>query len=364
MPIIEISGTQLLAQTRSSFGLPDSSDALIDEQFLVALVRRAAGILCPCSASTLACSISDSLNGLTQDPGELMTRIEEIVDQLVVIGDLLELNQVTTDDAAVKGTWLFAAPPAFIPRPAPNRVYLVGIASDDTAPLSAPLMARVRHQGALRVLNAELGEDLPELLLEYGLVQLSEQSWLKLPRSEPASALRDRMERQLREQSQSGEVTDLLILDGSRSALYYRGRWIAPKKQSGLFVARRPQAFGAPVWGFALLETGALTRFLDFPLRNSKWRGCDGAWYLQMAIDHCAGTPQQYRRRPMTGGTVFDFFSPLPLWAERRLRVIGHRVDADQCLFSFMVPDAEVAAENEFLRNRLWLECQDDLEGN
>lgn len=360
MSIIEISGTQLLAQTRSDLGLPESSTLLIDEPLVAALVRRAAGILCPCSASTLVYSILDSLNWLSQDPEELANRIEEMVDQLVVLGDLLELHQVTTDDAAVKGTWLFAAPPAFIARPADKGVYLVGIVADATAPLSAPLMARITHQGSLRMLAPEIGEDLPELLRENGLVQLSEQSWLKLPRSEAASSLRDRMERQLQEQSASGEVADLLILDSSRDPLYYRGRWTAPKKQSGLFVARRPQAFGANIWGFALLETGALARFLDFPLRNSKWRGCDSAWHLQMAVDRCRGTPQQYRRRPVGDGIVFDFFSPLPLWAERRLRIIGHRVDAHQCLFSYMVPDGEVDTEDEFLRDRLWLARQDD----
>ncbi len=33
------------------------------------------------------------------------------------------------------------------------------------------------------------------------------------------------------------------------------------------------------------------------PDKKKRWRGCDVAWHLQMAIDHCNHTPQVYRRR-------------------------------------------------------------------
>ena len=364
MAIVEIAANELLAKTRASFGLPPSPAHPIDEPLLASLLRRAAGILCPCSASTLTSSIVDSLEGLTQDSVALRADVETVLEKLVVYGDLLELHQVTTDDPSVKGTWLFAAPPAFILRAAGASAFIIGIAADDAAPLPEALRMRIRCEGVLRVLTREPSESLSEQLREYGLVELSEQSWLKLPKPETATALRERMERQLLEQTASGEVSELLVLDSSRNSRFYRGRWITPKHESGIFVARRPQAYGADLWGLAQLASGGLVRFLDLPPKNSKWRGCDCAWHLQMAIDHCRGAPQQYRQRRSGDGVIFDFFSPLPIWAERRLSMIGRRSDAWHCLFSYWVSDRDVDAENLFLRERLWLARQDKEEGD
>jgi hypothetical protein len=355
MAIIEISGKVLLAKTRRALRLPDNHAGAIDPPLVASLLRRAAGILCPCSASTLASSIVDSLQGIAPDVAALQLEVETAIEALIVSGDLLELSQVATDDPAVKGTWLFAAPPAFVRRSGSTSVFLVGIASDDASPLPETLKTRIRHEGMLRVLAPDSTEDLPRMLRDCGLAQLSEQSWLKMPKAEAAAALKERFERQLAEQLRSGEIADLLVLDGSRSPLYYKGRWISPRKDSGTFVARRPQAYGADLWGFARLSGGEVAQFLDLPLKHSKWRGCDTAWHLQMAIDHCRGTPQQYRLRTASAGAIFDFFSPLPLWAERRLGVIGRRVDPLQCLYSYWIPESESSAEESFLRERLWL---------
>ena len=124
---------------------------------------------------------------------------------------------------------------------------------------------------------------------------------------------------------------------------------------SGCFVARRPQAYGAHIWGFALLTGGELERFLDFPLKGRKERGSDCAWHLQMAIDHGLGVPQKYRKRSADGGALFDFFSPIPLWAERRLSILGRTAQRERCLFSYFIPEAELEAEEQFLQKHLWL---------
>ena len=360
MAILELSGKELLAKTRRSLALPEQPEGNVDELLLAALLRRAAGILCPCSASTLTSSIVDSLQGIASSADALQSAAEMALEALTVSGDLLELNQVATDDPAVKGTWLFAAPPAFVQRVGSNSVFLIGIAPDDASPLPESFKARIRHEGTLRVLSPEPNEDLPRVLREHGLIQLSEASWLKLPKAEAAAALKDRFERHLAEQAPSGDISGVLVLDSSRSPLYYRGRWIAPKKETGTYVARRPQAYGADLWGFARLSAGSVAQFLDLPPRHSKWRGCDAAWHLQMAIDHCRGASQQYRRRKYGAGEIFDFFSPLPLWAERRLSIIGRRADALQCLYSYWVPESELIAEDKFLRERLWLTRKND----
>jgi hypothetical protein len=234
-------------------------------------------------------------------------------------------------------------------------VFVIGIVPDEVSPLPASLQQRVVHQRYARLLTPEAGENLSELLRELGLLEHSEQAWLKLPRQVLAEELCRQTNALLASQPPSGTVDELLILDPAADVDYYRGRWTTPKQMSGAFVARRPQAFGAAIWGYALLERGALKKFLDFPLKGFRGRGCDAAWYLQLAIDRSRGAPQHYRRRDAAGGAYLDFFSPLPLWAERSLAIIGYAAPRQHCLFSYFVPQWNLAVQENFLETRLWL---------
>jgi len=353
MVIEEISAEQLLSISRDVLGLPAPAGDPIDEPFLAALVRRAAGMLCPCSPATLAAAADDSLQYLADDREELTRRIAEVIEALIIAGDLLELNQVTTDDPNVKGTWVFAAPPSFVVRPS-GGIFILGIAPDEASPLPASLSERIIYEGTSRVLAAT-SEDLPSVLRELGLLELADTVWMRAPRQESATSCRDGLFRRLSAQPPCGAIDDISILDSARPVDYYRGRWRSPAHDSGTFVARRPQAYGAPLWGFATMADGVAIQFLDFPLKGNRWRGCDAAWHLQMAIDHCNGTPQHYRRTPIAGAVRLDFFSPLPLWGQRRLAILGKRVPPQKCLISYAIPEREVAAEEAFMEDRLWL---------
>ena len=154
-------------------------------------------------------------------------------------------------------------------------------------------------------------------------------------------------------------IHDLKILDSSRPVTYYRGRWVDPTDHDGPFVARRPQEFGAPIWCLVELRNGDPVCLLDLPLARTRWRGCDSAWHLQMAIDHDRGTPQLYRRRVDRDIVRFDFFSPLPQWSQRRLMILGRPVARDRCLFSYLLPADEADAEEAFLQESLWLSRSD-----
>ena len=352
MVIQQINENEVVNLSRQALALPGAA-GIYDEAFLAALVRRAAGILCPCSDRTIFRAVMESLNRLAEDATRLETDVETAIEKAMVAGDLLEFSQATTGDPEAKGTWVFAAPPSFVALQS-GSVFFMGIAPDEPSPLPASLSDRIVYERHFRLIHCESDENLPRILRELGVLELSEQSWLKLPREETAKSFIDRLERQLMAQPASGSVPDLLILDSARDPSYYRGRWVTPRRETGCFVARRPQAYGAPLWGFAHLSDGVLDKFLDFPLRRDRWRGSDFAWHLQLAIDSCRA-PQKYRRHQEPDHVCLDFFSPLPMWAERRIAIVGCPAERVRCLFTYQLPDREAAAVEAFLQKRLWL---------
>ena len=177
-----------------------------------------------------------------------------------------------------------------------------------------------------------------------------------LPKEISFDALLKSIESRLDAQPLAGEFGSIQILDSSRPVNYYPGRWKTPRGESGVFVARRPQEYGSPLWCVARLETGSVRRFVDLPMNDVRSRACDEAWHLQMAYDRRRGVPQRYRLRRNGGRVRFDFFSPLPQWAERRLLAIGRQIPPSGCLISYSLPEAEAEAEERFIQNWLWLE--------
>ena len=352
MAVAVITREEVLAGCRRMLGL-SPQDVAIDSAFFAALLRHTAGICCPCSAATLRAAVLESMQYLSEH-GELASKIDDAIEGLVVGGDLLELSQVTTDDPSVKGTWLFAAPPSFVMRPS-GSIFLIGIVADRDTYLPSELMSRIHYDGYTRAIMPALNEGLPEELMALGLQKLSEENWLKLPKAQKAEELRDAIAGKLRTQQRSGDIPDLQIIAPSRTVTYYRGRWLKPKRQNGLFVARRPQEYGAPIWCAVELEDGQPRRLLDLPTPRTRWRGCDEAWRLQMAMDRANGTPQVYRARSAGEYVYLDFFSPLPLWAERRLMLIGRHEEPEKCLLSYRVRAKELEVEEDFLQKHLWL---------
>jgi len=352
MVVERIDSAEVVAKCRLALGLDGDMQAHTDEALLAALVRRAAGFLCPCSAAALRAAVEESVQFLLEEDG-LRERIDAIIESLLVGGDLLELHDVTTDDSAATGTWLFAAPPGFIRRPN-GTVFLVGIVPDHDVFLPEQIAERVVHEGVTRVI-ASRDEDLADALREHGLNELSEDLWLKTPKAQAPETLVGSARRRLRKQPGSSRVEGLQVLDPETNVMYYRGRWTVPRRHTGMFVARRPQDFGAPIWCVAELENGTAVRFVDLPPRTSRWRGCDVAWHLQMAIDQARSNPQRYRRQDWDEGVRLDFFSPVPLWAERRLVLFGKVLPRERSLFSYWLPSAEADSEERFLQERLWL---------
>ncbi len=359
--IEEITKRELLVGCREILGLSDVDNGAVDNALLTALVRRSAGIHCPCSRATLRRSLIEALQHLCNSEVSLSDRIETIIEGLVVSGDLLELHDVRVFDQAARATWVFAAPPSYVVRQS-GEIFIIGIVADDDVFLPGSLASRVRRRGFTRLIVQDMGEDLCTKLDEQGLQRLSEQSWLRSPKTEPFGQFLSRFERRLTERPPAGTVNEMEILDGERPVTFYRGRWTDCARKSGVFVGRRPQEFGAAIWCVVELEGGNVSRFLDLPANESRWRGCDEAWHLQMAIDARRGQSQQYRVQSSGDEYRFDFFSPLPAWSERRLITFGWAVPREKCLMSYVLTTGPAEIEERFLQECLWLSRTVDSE--
>lgn len=349
--VVKLHPDAVISHSRAKLGLSVAGE--LDAALLAALIRRSAGSLCPCSRASIRASLCESLQGLT-NPIELEDKVESGIEAAIIAGDLLELSQVTTvlDDA--KGTWVFLAPPSFVRLPSGSTL-IMGVTQDHDEFLPLAITSRIQFEGTSRLIISDDPAELANELQDLGLHELSAEAWLRLPKQQSAIALIENYDRRLKKQSAAGTLRDVTLLDPKHPVRFYAGRWSGPKAHSGTYIARYPQEFGAPLWGYAEVESGQIRRFLEMPQPQSRWRGCDEAWHLQMAIDFSLGTPQVYRRTDQEDGVRFDFFSPLPIWAHRRLSVIGRPLEPCRSLLSYLVPRREATSEEDFFKERLFL---------
>ena len=318
-------------------------------------LRRLASSFCPCTASALVRGAVRPLTGLVDDLQSAKLTVEQTLEAMIAHGDLLELRDVEDESGHGVATLLYAAPPSFVVRES-GVVMLVGVASDRLSPLSEDLEARIEHSSHHRRLNPRVGERLREALLECGLIELSHERWLRTPPSETPAQHLSRVDSLLDAAPPSRDVPGLVILDSRQPVRYYPGRWTAIRSHSGRFVARRRQAYGADLWSYVHLHRGNPERLIDLPIHRSRWRACDEAWHLQMAIDAQRGEPQRFRLGSAAQGNfVLDLFSPVPMWARRRWDAIGEPVTRAGSLFSYRFSAIEIEEELEFARGRLWM---------
>jgi hypothetical protein len=281
--------------------------------------------------------------------------IETNLEALVAHGDLLEHREVDWAVESKRGVLLYAAPPSFVPR-ASGGALLLGVAPDEVSPIPPDLSTRIEYVNHVRRLNAAADENVRDALCQLGLIELSYETWLKSPPAETPKEHVSRVDALLNAADPATSIPGLLLLDSTRSVWYYRGRWAEPKAQTGRFVARRSQAYGADLWCYVQIRSGVPERFIDLPLTSGRRRGCDEAWRVQMAIDMLQGEPQRFRLRNGPGGMrIIEFFSPVPMWARRRWDAVGEPITSTGCLFAYKFSNNEVEEEVTFARDMLWL---------
>ena len=348
---------EVLPQIARSLRIANPSGGLT-AQLLAQALRRAAHALAPCPRHELERAVHQSLKGLGLGDGDLRICTEETLETLLVYGEILEMRTATDDPWHTSPLVLRPAPPSFVVRKN-GSIVILGVAGDEITPLTSEMNARVAYQGVLRILSPDGSEDLRTLLREVELIELSENAWLRLPPAETATAYLATWRQNLSVTAPATAIEGLRILDTARPSSFYPDRWVGPgAAHSGMYVARRDQRYGAPLWCLVDLTDGAPRRFVDLVSRGDRLRPCDVAWRIQMAIDAKAGSPQRFRIRPLGPGYALDFFSPLPSWAERKLAVAGERTERHKCLVSYRIYAPDLEHERRFLRERLWLEYE------
>ena len=333
-----------------ALGFDPSRVGIADPAVLAALVRRAAAFLAPCTPRVLRERVAEGFNGIASADDASRDAIDEAINALVSYGDLLDLP---ARDGEGSGTVLYLAQPSFVRRES-GTVFLFGIAPDGRSFLPAGIGARVECRMHTRRIEPETGEDLAATLRSLGVQELPEKLWFKKPRSETAEGLVARLNDSLISSGRAGELDGLVVLDSARPVNYYKGRWVPPGRLTGLFVTRREQRYGSPMWSYVELDGGQPKRLLD--ILPGEWRACDYAWQLQLAIDHVTGHPQLFRATRRDGNSVVvSFFSPVPRWARMRWDIIGEPLKEAGSLFSYVLPSSEYESEYQALTKELWM---------
>ncbi len=358
--------SELTAETAASaavetLGLDSSAVDLTSTEALAASLRRAASFMCPTSPGRLI----DAVHGAVQPlSGACISRtdIAEILEQIVGAGDLLELRH----DNGRSTRLLYLAPPSFIEHQ-PGHFLLLGIRPFGVPLIEDELSRVIDYQGHTRSIRLD-GADGPAELRERGIRAVAKDRWVSRPAAEAPEALMNRYLVRLDVAGEAGEQDGIQLLDPTASVRYYTDRWRTPiSSDTGDFIARRPQAYGADLWCLIRFEDGAPKRLIELPVNDPVVPGRDEAWRYQAAVDAARGLPQRFRRRASGShgdDRVFDFFSPLPGFAERYLQLAGLALGRTPgALFSFRVPLGACDDAAAFLTDMLWMEQEEAPSG-
>jgi hypothetical protein len=349
-----LSALEIGASGTRTLGLDPDRFGVFSVEAIAAGLRRAAGFLSPCPQRVLVDAVVRPLQELVDDREDLREVVENTLEAMLAYGDLLDELEVAALDRSNRARLVYAAPPSFVSRKG-GSVFLLGIAPDRNSALFEKLDKRILYRNHVRQLTFEVGEDLRAELRQHGLSEVTTDIWLKA--AQPAESSEDYLKRirsKLRESV--GTISDLTILNFERSVNHYRRRWEIAKDQSGVFVARRPQAYGNDLWCYVQLQRGVTQKLIDFPVDGGGSRGCDEAWRVQMAIDAERSNPQQFRVvKSGVEHKAIEFYSPVPSWASRHWDFVGEPIRQSTSLFAYRFPSSEIAEEIDFIKRRLWL---------
>lgn len=347
----------LLVAVARQLGLTDIATTTdeLPTAVIASVLRRVAATSCPCSREVLIDSVVDAFTGFGRIEA-VKQSVREVLDSLVVIGDLLELGGSTSLPGVMAEDWLYCSPPTFVIRE--GSILLLGIEPEDQASLPTSLRGRVIRQREWRYLRVDGDEEaIAEQLHTAGYIEISKVAWMRLPKPQTSEAFLESVVHRLNEQGGQGALEGLQVYGPANEIKHFASRLTSPAGHSGYYIGRRPQAFGSPIWVFVELDQGRPVRFMDLPWKGGKFRGCDHSWRIQSALDVRSGNPQTYSVVPMEGDVDrYEFFSPVPLWIERRLKTEGERIQIRGTLFAYLIDRHSDHDTDAMLRSYMWFE--------
>jgi hypothetical protein len=314
----------------------------------MAMLRLAANRLCPCQRSDLIAATITSLREILPAQAASAALVDADIDSLLGSGDLLTGRVVVESGARLM---IYQAPLMYVRR-ASGAVFLVGGGSPET---SAPFRESIRAAGPFR----EILPPPSDLDLEAeGIPPFPMDAWIESPGPVSADVYIHQLDELLSSKGQSGDAGDFEVFDPDSQPHYYLGRWNAPKRRSGRFLARRQRKWGGRTWGYAELVNGESVKWLNLPALDHRFRACDEAWRAMCAFDRLAGKPQVLTVESVQGRTRLGMAMPIPMWGERRLLVSGRFVEGGVAgsMIAFDLQPEDAEEEVAFLENRLWLE--------
>jgi len=355
MTISVASAAECASLSVETLDLDPALHDLYSVEGIAASLRRAASFLCPATPRQLVDAVLDALRPLRPEAELSREAVQDVLELLVSGGDLIEL----TSSGSANGRRLYLGPPCYVEK-APDRFLVMGVRPFGAALLgSADIVVEcVQHSRTITLNPVDAAEQLREL----GLHRVNPERWAAEPTLATAAELVSRVRTRLDGAGRAGQIAELTILDPAARVTYYKGRWRSVRPdESGDFIGRRPQEYGAPLWCLVRIEGGTPTQLVDLPIDDPAAHGRDEAWRLQAAIDAHRGTPQIYHAKTSTTGDsiTLDFFGPVPSWAQRYLELIGTPVTPSSGLFSYEIDASALDGAGSFLARTLWMREQD-----
>jgi hypothetical protein len=354
MKVSRLSREEVVRTSVRTMNLNADATDLLSVEGLCASIRRAASFLCPTTPRQLVDTVLDAVSPL--DNVGSVTR-DDVVDHLELLisnGDLLELRQYTQRVTRQ----IFLGPPSYVPKVSGNYL-LLGVRPYGAPLVDDTLAAKLLHEGHVRTIKLDAAT-ATNRLSAAGLHQVRLDQWLHCPRMQRPSTFLNEYRQRLSAAGPAGQVEGLTLIDPDSPVRYYRVRWRAPKvSDTGDYVARRPQAYGADLWCFIRMKDGAPTALIDLPIADPAAPGCNEAWHLQAALDAERGQPQICRittARDAHTSRILELFAPVPGWVQRHLEIAGTPVQrSNGSLFSYQVSTLAVDKITQFLTDMLWL---------
>ncbi len=182
--------------------------------------------------------------------------IAEALDLLIGSGDLLELRHESSGSPRL----LYLARPYYIER-VPGTYLLMGVRPYGARLIEDDLAEVIDYEGHARILILD-SEKANDKLSQLGLQAVLKDRWVASPAVADAADFVGEYKMRIDVAREVGELDGLAIIDPASPARYYRGRWRSPvSPDTGDFVARHPQAYGADLW--------CLVRFAEGKPRGS-----------------------------------------------------------------------------------------------